>query len=398
MAGIHNTDIYDEDFAPGDDMSEHMPQISSHHHSIKNEIILTKVNQFYQSLDQQPPEVLDPNDFEIDSNDHLHYKTKVGGKVHLTNKRDSTKFLEASTLRQRLNIEDQHRLGIRKQAELKQEAVAQLQNLQSKIPNVDDVPLQNLNQTTNQLIEEINETVLSENTELKTVNDSPLPMREILALDKRLQSIRGELTNNLARLRELDEHINREKEKIVTADEENLGLDIKNRILHRLDELQQERSARLEALSAVRDDLRTQVNRIKETVQRVLHENTTLMERIKTLFKEQGITIASIITAIGFAISTLVYALTGTSGSKPSPNPSPNPSPSQSWVKKQLDHLKNLLKRLAEKVLDSIPGLLGSVLSFVLSAASKVVGVMADHLWTLLVGIGVLLLSKVKNN
>ena len=50
---------------------------------------------------------------------------------------------------------------------------------------------------------------------------------------------------------------------------------------------------------------------------------TTLAERIRTLFREQGITIASILTAIGMAISTLVLALTGGGGGTP---PSPPPS------------------------------------------------------------------------
>lgn len=386
----------DDDILHGDDMSEPIPSVS-HHHNIKNELILAKVNQFYQNLDKQPPEVLDPNDFKIDSDDHLHYITRAGDKVQLTAKQNPKKFLKASTLRQRLNIDDQNRLGIAKSKELRQTAVAQLQNFQSNIPDIDSIPLQELNQSADQLIDQINETILDENTVLKTFDDPPLPMREILALDKRLQSIRGELTNNLARLTEIDAHIEREKEKLADADDNNYSLAVKERIIQRIDELQQERSLRLEALSETRHNLRSQVNRIKETVQRVLHENTTLMERIRTLFKEQGITIASIITAIGFAISTLVYALTGPSPT-PSPTPSPGPTPDKSWVKKQLEHLQSLLKKLAQKALDSLPGIIGSIVSYILSAAGKVVGFMANHLWTLLVAIGLFLLSKVKHS
>lgn len=58
--------------------------------------------------------------------------------------------------------------------------------------------------------------------------------------------------------------------------------------------------------------------------------------------------------------------------------------------------MKELLKKLATKALDALPGILGSIVSWIFSAASKVVGFMAEHLWTLLVLIVGLLLSKIK--
>ena len=41
----------------------------------------------------------------------------------------------------------------------------------------------------------------------------------------------------------------------------------------------------------------------------MLDKDTSLGEKIRTLFREQGITIASILTAIGMAIKVLVEAL-----------------------------------------------------------------------------------------
>ena len=41
----------------------------------------------------------------------------------------------------------------------------------------------------------------------------------------------------------------------------------------------------------------------------MLEKNVTLAEKIRTLFQEQGIMIASMLTAIGMAISVLVEAL-----------------------------------------------------------------------------------------
>ena len=58
----------------------------------------------------------------------------------------------------------------------------------------------------------------------------------------------------------------------------------------RLDDLNTEKQARLEILSQNRKDLWTQVARIRQTLEKVLDKNTSLAERIRTLFSEQGIT------------------------------------------------------------------------------------------------------------
>ena len=51
-------------------------------------------------------------------------------------------------------------------------------------------------------------------------------------------------------------------------------------------------------------------------------ETGTLVERIRTLFKEQGITIVSILTALGMTLGVLIEALLG--------SPSASTSTSQS--------------------------------------------------------------------
>jgi hypothetical protein len=287
---------------------------------------------------------------------------------------------------------------------MRSEAITALQNTLKELPTdarLQAIPLKDLSKTADELVDEIetnfNET--SEETALKSFHDSSLPMRDIEALNHTLQTIRGELTNNLAKLSELDEHINREKQKVVEADDANLGQEVKDRIQQRLKNLIDERAARLEVLYTNREQLRSQVERIRETIHRILNENTTLAERIRTLFREQGITIASVLTAIGFAISSIVLAVTGGSGGTSiTPTPSP-PSPGdKSWVKKQLEHLTNLLKKIAGKALDALPGILGSIVSWILSAASQVVGFVAEHLWTLALLVIGLLFNQIKSN
>ena len=75
-----------------------------------------------------------------------------------------------------------------------------------------------------------------------------------------------------------------------------------------------EKQARLEILSQNREDLQTQVAGIKQTLEKILDQNTSLAERIRTLYREQGITIFSILAALAMTVSTIVLAITGIFG------------------------------------------------------------------------------------
>ena len=158
---------------------------------------------------------------------------------------------------------------------------------------------------------------------LGTLNDPPLYQREIQGLDKALQTIRGELTNNLAKLTKLDDHIALERQKLEAGDIDEFS---RRQIAERLRDLQVERSARLEAAAANREALCSQINQMRETNSRILHEDTTLAERLRTLFREQGVTLVSILTAIVMAISTLVLALTDGASGRSAVTPPPPPS------------------------------------------------------------------------
>ena len=59
----------------------------------------------------------------------------------------------------------------------------------------------------------------------------------------------------------------------------------------RLHDLNTEQQARLKILSQNRKDLQAQITRIKQNLEKVLDQNTSLAERIRTLFCEHGITI-----------------------------------------------------------------------------------------------------------
>ena len=120
--------------------------------------------------------------------------------------------------------------------------------------------------------------------------------------------------------------------------------------------------------------------------------------RIRTLFPEQGITIASILIAIGMAISTLVLALTGGDGSAPAraPNPS-DKSGLKEWVKKHLQALGRALANLAGKAAAALPGIIGSIVSWLLSTLGKTATRLAENLRPLAIAVGTLLLVSTQD-
>ena len=148
---------------------------------------------------------------------------------------------------------------------------------------------------------------LVEDIHIKTQQASQntdLDMREFLGIDKALQSIQGELLNNTSKLAEIDKRIKIDTKKLEEVQNGSTYID-KQRQLYR---------DRLEILSQNRDDLSTQVARIRQTIGKVLDRNTSLVERIRTLFCEQGITIFSILTALSMTISIIVFAIIGIFG------------------------------------------------------------------------------------
>ena len=266
----------------------------------------------------------------------------------------------------------------------------------------EQIPLQDF--STQTAVQETVDAANSVETLLQTLMDLPdvkdthtqtegLNLRELQGLDKVLQSIRGELVINLAKLTDIDKDIAKEKRKLGEAEDEISKKDIKAHLKN----LEDEKAARFEAASANKEVLRGQINRIKETINKVLKEDTTLGERLRTLFREQGITIVSVLTAIGMIIGVIVEAVIPTSGGAVTP---PKPPSSQGgvkeWVKKQLHNLGRLLANLAGKAAAALPGVIGSIVSWLLSATGKVVDWFGNNLWALVVAVAGLLYVAAK--
>ena len=104
---------------------------------------------------------------------------------------------------------------------------------------------------------------------------------------------------------------------------------------------------RLEPIDLLKGRLKNQIIRFKETIAKVLDKDTSLGEKIQTLFREQGITIAFILTAIRMAIGVLVEALLLGGGTAAASGGGERPPKDEKglkeWVRSELKALASLL-------------------------------------------------------
>ena len=77
-------------------------------------------------------------------------------------------------------------------------------------------------------------------------------------------------------------------------------------IRNRTERLSDDWKVRQESVDLLKGRLMNQIMNFKETIAKVLDKDTSLAEKIRMLFREQGIKIASILTAIGMAIGVLI--------------------------------------------------------------------------------------------
>ena len=317
-------------------------------------------------------------------------------------------------------------LGIKpKQPEIQPEQRKELLEINKTIDSTKSSPERQLEEIEMQTVEQVEEglnTLLETSTQTELALGPPgsLPFRELAGLDRSLRNMRTtvlKMTSDReakkATLRQLKDEISK-----VSYDDGEV----------QFDENLQEKTEKIKTLeeeievldSEIREydgKFRSQFQRIKQTVDKMLHQDLTLGEQIQTLFREQGITIASVINALGLAIGMIINSILSAAKSivnptpspkptpKPDPTPKPKPTPEptpepgiKGWIKQQLRNMANLLSKVADKMLIALPGIIGSVVSFVLKAASTAVGFISEHLWLLIVALVSLLYNYLSSS
>ena len=99
-----------------------------------------------------------------------------------------------------------------------------------------------------------------------------------------------------------------------------------------------------------------------------------LSERVKEIFKKYG-TVTAILLATGVTIGTVVGSITNA-------------------LKATGKDLGKGLKDIGSKLASILPGLIGSIVSFLFKAAGQVVGFLAEHTWLLVLAAVAFLFEK----
>ena len=150
---------------------------------------------------------------------------------------------------------------------------------------------------------------------------------------------------------------------------------MKEDITKQIDALNDELAIRQESIDLLKGRLKNQIMSFHETIAKVLDKDTSLGEKIRTLFREQGITIASILTAIGMAIEVLVEALLPGGGGAAAASGGPplkEEKGLKEWVRSKLKALASLLRKLGIKGPETLPGIIGGIIKWILNRAKVV--------------------------
>ena len=157
------------------------------------------------------------------------------------------------------------------------------------------------------------ETSLTEIGEDASIQTGGLTLRELEGLDKELRTISSSLRSAIAKSITKQVDIDRENRKLEEmTNDETYSDEQREEVRARLQRFQDERNAMNDQICILKGRYSKKIYQIRESIMKFLDkEMGTLGERIRTLFKEQGITIISILTALGMTLGVLIEALSG---------------------------------------------------------------------------------------
>ena len=168
-----------------------------------------------------------------------------------------------------------------RQAIILNKAAEELPSSESDITKADDIELQEIAEKASDIISQIKDV----QTDTEDLFEHPL--HELLGLDKQLRSIRGSLKVEVAKKVQLEEHITKEHRKLEEFQKYPGEYDdaMKEDITKQIDALNDELATRQESIDLLKGTLKNQITSFKETIAKVLDKDTSLGEKIQTLFR-----------------------------------------------------------------------------------------------------------------
>ena len=275
----------------------------------------------------------------------------------------------------------------------REQFASELNKLPMNEDNQDNIMLQDIitkNEIATDNSIKLIETSLTETGAEASTQTGGLTLRELEGLDKELRTISSSLRSAIAKSMAKQVDIDKENRKLEEmANEETYSDEQREQVRARLERFQDEQKAINEQIRILKGRYSNQIYQIRESIMKFLDKETgTLGERIRTLFKEQGIMIVSILTALGMTLGALIEALLGDPSTTSTPTSqstttSDKKGGARVWIKNKLKALSQLLGKLADKALASLPGIIGSIISWILNRAKEVIGWLSQNLWAL---------------
>ena len=235
--------------------------------------------------------------------------------------------------------------------------------------------------------------------ELETVHGSTLEQqKEINRLKQLERNLKTDLQNERVELKQLQkrqdktlketrQRVGKLKQEIYAAakerDELELGLN-RTKPLNELDERYETLKRENEADRKIVDDDNATSSDKQAATERIIEreeemerlgqqiqereQELPLRERVKNIFKKYGWTLQAVALAVGIVLSAL--ALAATNG-----------------LKAGTKAIGNGLKAIGQKLGSLLPGLIGSIVSYIFKAAGQVFSFLAEHAWLLILAV-----------
>ena len=219
--------------------------------------------------------------FEIDKDGRLYYKGKP-----LMNRNGELKTI--GVIEDTLGIRGLREMGYNiTKTNLKPRFVLDLLEKQAELPSSSEIA--KADDTELEEIAEKASDITSQIKDVQTDTDDLFEhlLRELLGLDKQLRSIRGSPKVEVAKKVQLEEHISKERRKLEEFGEYPGVYDdgMREDITKRIDDLNDELKVRQESIDLLKGRLKSQITSFKETIAKVLDKDTSLGEKIRTLFR-----------------------------------------------------------------------------------------------------------------
>ena len=150
------------------------------------------------------------------------------------------------------------------------------------------------------------------------------------------------------------------REEQIIAENENEDHQVRDRARERIADKQ----GQIDALENEREELQ---------------EGLPLRERVKNIFKKYGFTVPAVVLALGTTIGVIVNSLT-------------------KGLKSVATGNGNGLQTLGKKLAQILPGLIGTIVSFIFKTAESVISFPGKNAWLLILGVAVFMVERFQKN